>query len=50
MLRELTHAGVGADMVLGSSVGAINAAYFAGSPNSAGVEMLAKVWARPAPK
>jgi NTE family protein len=44
MLRELTRAGVGADLVLGSSVGAINAAYFAGSPNSAGVEKLGKIW------
>jgi predicted acylesterase/phospholipase RssA len=29
MLHELMHAGVSADLVLGSSVGAMNAAYFA---------------------
>jgi NTE family protein len=46
MLRELTRAGVGADLVAGSSVGAINAAYFAGDPTSAGVEKLEAVWRR----
>ena len=44
MLRELMHAGVSADLVVGSSVGAMNAAYFAGAPNAAGVEKLEKVW------
>src|SRR5271169_3324158 len=44
MLRELVHAGVSADLVVGSSVGAINAAYFAGAPNAAGVDKLEKVW------
>ena len=44
MLRELMHAGVSADLVVGSSVGAINAAYFAGATNAAGVEKLEKVW------
>jgi NTE family protein len=32
MLRELTRHGLQADFVVGSSVGALNAAYFAGSP------------------
>jgi NTE family protein len=44
MLRELIHAGVSADLVVGSSVGAMNAAYFAGAPNAAGVDKLEKVW------
>ena len=44
MLRELMHAGVSADLVVGSSVGAMNAAYFAGAPNAAGVDKLEKVW------
>jgi NTE family protein len=44
MLRELTRVGVTADLVLGSSVGAINAAYFAGAPGTAGVEKLEKIW------
>ena len=44
MLLELMHAGVSADLVLGSSVGAMNAAYFAGSPHVAGVNKLEEVW------
>jgi NTE family protein len=44
MLRALMHAGVSADFVVGSSVGAMNAAYFAGAPNAAGVEKLEKIW------
>ena len=44
MLRELMHAGVSADLVLGSSVGAMNAAYFAGAPHAAGVNKLEEVW------
>ena len=44
MLRELLRAGVNADFVVGSSVGAMNAAYFAGAPNAAGVDKLEKIW------
>jgi NTE family protein len=44
MLRELMRAGVSADFVVGSSVGAMNAAYFAGAPNAAGVDKLEKIW------
>src|SRR5271169_1015304 len=44
MLRELVHAGVSADLVVGSSVGAMNAAYFAGAAYAAGVDKLEKVW------
>lgn len=44
MLRELMRYGLGADFVVGSSVGALNAAYFAAAPNAAGVEKLACVW------
>ena len=44
MLRELMHAEVSADLVLGSSVGAMNAAYFAGAPHAAGVNKLEEVW------
>jgi NTE family protein len=44
MLRELMRAGVRADLVVGSSVGAMNAAYFAGAPCAAGVTELEKVW------
>lgn len=44
MLRELLHAGVNADFVVGSSVGAMNAAHFAGAANFAGVDKLEKIW------
>jgi NTE family protein len=44
MLRELMRYGLDADFVVGSSVGALNAAYFAAAPNAAGVEKLACVW------
>jgi NTE family protein len=44
MLRELTRRGVSADFVVGSSVGAMNASYFASAPNPAGIEKLGKIW------
>jgi NTE family protein len=44
MLRELTRSGVSADFVVGSSVGAINASYFASAPNLAGIDKLEKIW------
>jgi NTE family protein len=44
MLRVLLSAGIQPDFVIGSSVGAINAGYFAGAPNGEGVENLAKIW------
>jgi len=44
MLRELMRYGLDADFVVGSSVGALNAAYFAAAPNAAGVEKLGCVW------
>jgi NTE family protein len=44
MLRALVEHGIEADMVVGSSVGAMNAAYYAGTPTAAGVEELAAIW------
>lgn len=44
MLRELTRRGVSADFVVGSSVGAMNATYFASAPNPAGIEKLETIW------
>jgi NTE family protein len=44
MLRALAVAGVGADMVVGASVGAINGAYFAGAPTLEGVLRLEQLW------
>jgi NTE family protein len=44
MLRELVAHGVKPDFVVGSSVGALNGAYFAGDPTAAGVERLESIW------
>jgi NTE family protein len=44
MLRSLLSAGVQPDLVVGSSVGAINASYFAGVPSAEGVATLARLW------
>jgi NTE family protein len=44
MLKVLVAHGMTADMVVGSSVGAINAAYFAGDPTPAGVARLEQIW------
>jgi len=46
MLRELIASGERPDCVVGASAGAINAAYFAGRPDEAGVAMLAALWGR----
>ena len=45
MLRELVARGVTPDFVVGSSVGALNGAYFAGDPTAAGVARLEYIWA-----
>jgi NTE family protein len=44
MLQALLEAGLHADLVVGSSVGAMNGAYFAGTPTAEGVEQLARIW------
>lgn len=44
MLQSLAAHGVTADMVVGSSVGALNGAFYAGDPTPEGVERLAKIW------
>lgn len=44
MLEALTHHGITPDVVLGTSIGAINGALFAGSPDAAGVGALAEAW------
>jgi NTE family protein len=44
MLRELLSRGVKPDLVVGSSVGAINAAYLAGEPTAQGVARLEAIW------
>jgi NTE family protein len=44
MLRVLAAHDVRADLVVGASVGAINAAYYAGNPTPAGVAELTRIW------
>jgi NTE family protein len=44
MLRALVASGFVPDLVVGSSVGAINGAYFAGVPNAQGVAQLEAIW------
>jgi NTE family protein len=44
MMQALAAHGVTADLVVGSSVGAMNGAYYAGSPTLDGVRKLADIW------
>jgi NTE family protein len=44
MLHALAAHGITADMVFGSSVGALNGAYYAGNPTIEGVRKLEKIW------
>ena len=44
MLSALVERGVRPDLVVGSSVGALNGAYFAGRPDREGVGSLARIW------
>ncbi len=44
MLRALVERGINADVVVGSSVGAINAVQFAADPTPQGVERLQRIW------
>src|SRR5215831_8057791 len=44
MLRTLLAYDVRPDFVVGSSVGAINASYFAAAPSADGVAALARIW------
>jgi NTE family protein len=44
MLHSLPSHGITADMVVGSSVGALNGAFYAGDPTLDGVERLGTIW------
>jgi NTE family protein len=44
MLKALVAHGVHADLIVGASVGAVNAAYFAGDPSAAGAACLEALW------
>lgn len=44
MLQSLAAHGIAADMVVGSSVGALNGAFYAGDPSVKGMARLADIW------
>jgi NTE family protein len=44
MLQSLAAHGIAADLVVGSSVGALNGAFYAGDPTVKGVERLSDIW------
>ena len=44
MMHSLAKHGIGADLVVGSSVGALNGAYYAGDPSLKGVLRLEAIW------
>jgi NTE family protein len=44
MLHSLAAHGIAADMVVGSSVGALNGAFYAGDPTLEGVQRLGAIW------
>src|SRR5712672_4793196 len=44
MLHSLAEHGISADMVVGSSVGALNGAFYAGDPTLDGVKRLGTIW------
>jgi len=44
MLHSLASHGITADMVFGSSVGALNGAYYAGEPTAEGIRKLEAIW------
>ena len=44
MLHSLATHGIAADMVVGSSVGALNGTYYAGNPTLEGIERLETIW------
>jgi NTE family protein len=45
MLRALLEAGIRPDLIVGTSVGAVNGAVFAADPTAGGVGQLAQLWA-----
>src|SRR5436309_15134691 len=44
LLHSLASHGIVADMVFGSSVGALNGAYYAGEPTAEGIRKLEAIW------
>ncbi len=48
MLRALAEREVAPDLILGTSIGAVNGAFFAADPTRAGIERLIELWSDPA--
>src|SRR5438270_10807244 len=46
MLRALAESSIEPDLILGTSIGAINGAFFAADPTPDGVRRLADLWAQ----
>lgn len=44
MLRALLERSIAPDLVVGTSVGGLNAAFFAGTPTLAGVAEMDRIW------
>jgi NTE family protein len=44
MLQALSESGIRPDLLIGTSVGALNAAWFAGRPEASGLQELAGIW------
>ena len=44
MLQALAESGIAPDLVLGTSIGAVNGALFAADPTVAGVARLSRLW------
>lgn len=44
MLQALTEAGIRPDLLIGTSVGAVNAAWMAGQPDHEGAQKLGEIW------
>src|SRR5260370_16464300 len=47
MLQALTEAGIRPDLLIGTSVGAVNAAWIGGKPDHEGALVLGEVWRGP---
>lgn len=47
MLKALTQFGLRADLVVGSSVGAINSVFYAADPTTEGIQRIESIWRGP---
>jgi NTE family protein len=49
-LQSLAAHNIRADLVVGTSAGALNGAYYAGHPDAASLQQLAQIWLTPGAK